>query len=311
MSLHNLNNADVPVVLTVGGSDSSGGSGIQADLKTFSAFGVYGASALTCINAQSPNEVRHTETLDVSTVVSQIQVVSESYPLAAAKTGMLYNAEIIEAVAAVVESQGIPILVVDPVMVADSGVRLMEGDAVEMLCSKLLPVARVTTMNMHEAEIICGFPITNERDMKKAAEHIGEKFNVACIITGIPIVSDHLTDILYDKGEVKILSSLIIKDQETHGCGCAFSAALTACLALREYMPHAFSMSHDYISNTSVLLSSTRTRCGECSWVLDPSSSAISSNQAFNHALLPPPRLHHHQSRDLTFFPMPCITLPA
>jgi len=221
----------LPVAMTVAGSDSSGGAGIQADLMTFAAFGVFGTCALTCVTAQNPREVTGIEPLAPDFVVRQIRTVCEEFPVAAAKTGMLFSAPIIRAVAAADIRQGIPILVVDPVMVAASGARLLEPDAIEALCSELLPQARVITPNLDEAALLCGHPIENVDQMRAAAAEIGDRYDVACVIKGGHLPGDTLTDVLYDEGEEFVMSGPRVVAVETHGAGCAFSAAVTACLA--------------------------------------------------------------------------------
>lgn len=231
--------SEIPLVLTIAGSDSGGGAGIQADLKTFAALGVFGSSAVTCVTAQTPVEVRAIEPLPASVVTEQIRAVSDGFPIAAAKTGMLYTAPIIQAVAKADITQGIPILVVDPVMVADSGARLLKADAIEALCNDLLPLARVVTPNLHEAEIIWGKPITTVSDQMDAARDIGTKYDVACVVKGGHLDGPDVVDVLFDEGESELFRVTRIHAMETHGCGCAFSAALVAHLAHGELMRDA------------------------------------------------------------------------
>jgi hydroxymethylpyrimidine/phosphomethylpyrimidine kinase len=225
------NRENLRVALTIGGSDSGGGAGIQADLKTFSAFGVFGTSSLTCLTAQNPDEVRAIQAVDAAFVREQIEAVCDSFPINAAKTGMLYSAEIIRAVAHEDIHEGLPILVVDPVMVAASGARLLQADAIEALCESLLPLARVVTPNLHEAEILCGHSIANTEELRAAARDIGERFDLACVCKGGHLPGDEIVDVLYDEGEEHVYTSSRIPAPETHGAGCAFSAAVTAMLA--------------------------------------------------------------------------------
>lgn len=236
-----------PVVMTIAASDSAGGSGIQADLKTFSALGVFGTTAITCVTAQSPREVRDIVPIDPERVRLQIRTVCESYPMRAAKTGMLYSADIIRAVVAADIRQGIPILVVDPVMVAASGTRLLKADAIDALCGELLHEARVVTPNLHEAEILCGRSISSVEDLRLAAREIGEKFDVACVAKGGHLPGDEVFDILFDEGEEHLFSAPRVEAPETHGCGCAFSAALTAYLAQRELMSEAVGKTKEFV----------------------------------------------------------------
>ena len=242
-----FNRSELPVVLTIGGSDSGGGAGIQADLKTLSALRVFGTSAITCITAQTPTEVRAVDALSPEIVREQIRSVSNGFPITAAKTGMLYSAEIIRAVAQADIAQGIPILVVDPVMVASSGAKLLQSDAIDALCADLLPLARAITPNVHELEIIAGRPLSNVEDLKKAAQQVGDKYDVACIAKGGDLTGDEVIDVLYDEGELAVFSSPRLDVKETHGCGCTFSAALAGYLAHGELMKDAVAMAKDFV----------------------------------------------------------------
>jgi hydroxymethylpyrimidine/phosphomethylpyrimidine kinase len=238
-----------PVVLTIAGSDSGGGAGIQADLKTFSALNVYGTSAITCITAQNPMRVDGIAAIDPDMVTKQIQLICEAFPVSAAKTGMLYSAEIIRAVAAADISQGIPILVVDPVMVAASGARLLQADAIDAICEELLPQARVITPNLHEAEILVGHSISSVDELRKAAHLIGDKFDVACVAKGGNLGGSEVFDVLYDEGEEHIFKGPRVRVIQSHGAGCAFSAALTAYLAQGFLITEATEKAKQYVSD--------------------------------------------------------------
>jgi hydroxymethylpyrimidine/phosphomethylpyrimidine kinase len=238
---------ELKAALTIAGSDSGGGAGIQADLKTFSALGVFGTSVLTCITAQSPDEVKGIVPLEPDFVALQTKTVCNSFPIAAAKTGMLYSAEIIRVVADEDVHEGIPILVVDPVMVAASGARLLQADAIDALCEELLPQARIVTPNLHEAEILCGHSISSVDELRDAAREIGEHFDVACVAKGGHLSGDEVVDVLYDEGEEYVFSTPRINTPETHGAGCAFSAALTALLASGRLLNDAVAMSKEYV----------------------------------------------------------------
>jgi len=239
-----------PVVMTIAGSDSGGGAGIQADLKTFSALKVFGTSAITCITAQNPARVDGIAAIAPDMVTRQIQSICEAFPVSAAKTGMLYSADIIHAVAEADISQGIPILVVDPVMVAASGARLLQADAIDALCNHLLPQARVITPNLHEAEILIGHSISSVDELRKAAAEIGGRFDVACIAKGGNLGGAEVVDVLYDEGEETILKGPRIPARESHGAGCAFSAALTAHLAKGMLLTDAAERAKRYVSDT-------------------------------------------------------------
>ena len=238
----------LPIALTIAGSSSGGGSGIQADLKTFSALGVYGTSAITCVNAQNPDTVADIYPLPAEFVRSQIRAVCQSFPVRVAKTGMLYSSEIIRAVAAEDLSQGIAVLVVDPVMVTNSGDRLLQADAAETLCDELLPMARIVTPNLHEAEILCGKTISSVSELRQAAREIGQRFDVACVAKGGHLTSQEVVDVLYDEGEEQVLSTPRVQNVNTHGAGSAFSAALTAYLAQGDLLRDAVAAAKAYVA---------------------------------------------------------------
>lgn len=231
MTTFDLTNSDVPVVLTIASSDSGAGSGIQADLKTFSVLDVFGTCAITAVTAQSPIEFRRMYPLPADVVKAQIMSVSDGFPISAAKTGLLPTRELVEMVCEADEDCGFPILVVDPRMISSSGVRLMDADAVEALKSSLLPIARVVTPNVHESEILAGFPIGNLQDLRKAAQTISDKYNIACVATGGGLPGETLIDVLCDEGEITEFEHTRVKFTQTHGAGCTYSAALTAMIA--------------------------------------------------------------------------------
>jgi hydroxymethylpyrimidine/phosphomethylpyrimidine kinase len=238
----------LPVVMSIAGSDSSGGAGIQADLNTFAALGVFGTTSITCVTAQNPGRVESIHAVPAEMVGRQIDLVCEAFPVAAAKTGMLYSAEIIRAVAAADISQGIPILVVDPVMVATSGARLLKGDAITALCEELLPQARVITPNLHEAEILTGHSIGSVDELRRAAREIGTKFDVACVAKGGSLGGDQVVDVLYDEGEEHVFTAPRIAAAHSHGAGCVFSAALTAYLAKGLLMADATQRAKSFVA---------------------------------------------------------------
>ncbi|HIE11097.1 MAG TPA: bifunctional hydroxymethylpyrimidine kinase/phosphomethylpyrimidine kinase [Kiritimatiellae bacterium] len=219
--------------MTIACSDSGGGAGIQADLKTFAALGVFGTSAVTCLTAQNPSGVTGIYPVSPEFVRAQILAVCESFPIQVAKTGMLFSAEIIRVVAEEDVREGIEVLVVDPVMVAASGARLLQAEAVTALCQELLPQARVITPNLHEAEILCGHSISRVEELVDAARQIGANYDVACVAKGghLDASGDTVVDVLFDEGEQYIFEGPRIPTSETHGAGCAFSAALVAFLA--------------------------------------------------------------------------------
>ncbi|NQT91118.1 MAG: bifunctional hydroxymethylpyrimidine kinase/phosphomethylpyrimidine kinase, partial [Lentisphaerae bacterium] len=235
----------------IAGSDSGGGAGIQADLKTFAAFGVFGTSAITCITAQNPAGVDGIEPVSPGMVALQVRAVSGAFPIAAAKTGMLFSDAIIRATAEAVRDCGIRQLVVDPVMVATSGARLLKEDAVSALVTELMPLAGVVTPNLPEAAILCGRDLETLDDMRAAAEEISRRFDVSCLLKGGHMEgnSGEMTDVLCHGGEVQTFSSPRVPGAETHGTGCSFSAAMTACLASGEDVVESARRAKQFVSD--------------------------------------------------------------
>ena len=231
--------------MTIAGSDSGGGAGIQADLKTFATLGCFGTCAVTCVTAQNPRAVRRITTIAPGMIARQIDAVCDAFSVAAAKTGMLFSAAAVRAVAKAVARRRITILVVDPVMVASSGARLLKQSAVKPLAAQLLPMATVVTPNVFEAETLCGHAIKTLDQARNAACEIGRRFRTACVITGGHLhIGTGLTgrraasraramvhDVLYCNGKISVFTVPRVKGQRTHGTGCTYSAALTAFLA--------------------------------------------------------------------------------
>jgi len=229
-----------PVALTVAGSDSGGGAGIQADLKVFAALGVHGTSALTCLTAQSPAGVTGVHAVPAAFVTRQLETLLAELPPAAAKTGMLFNAGIIRAVAETfARHPGIP-LVVDPVMIATSGARLLRPDALRALQDRLLPRAALVTPNLDEAAALLGRPLRSVDDLRWAARGIHGRWGVPALIKGGHLRdAAQATDILWDGREERVLRAPFVKGVSTHGTGCTYSAAIVACLALGHPLPVA------------------------------------------------------------------------
>ncbi len=219
-----------PAALTIAGSDSCGGAGIQADLKTFMAFGVHGASAVTSVTVQNTSGVRAAVNVPPEIVAGQIDAVMDDLPVAAAKTGMLATADIMRAVAERIEARGLSGLVVDPVMVATSGARLMDEDAVGVLIDVLLPLASVVTPNTEEAAVLVGFDVDDLPAMEAAARAIVRLGARAVLIKGGHL-SGEATDIFFDGTSVTAFSSERIAGGRLHGTGCTLSAAIAAGLA--------------------------------------------------------------------------------
>lgn len=251
----------LPVALTVAGSDSGGGAGIQADLKTFAAHGVFGTCAVTCVTAQNPDRVAGVQPVDADMVSLQIRTVCEAFPVAAAKTGMLYSAPVVEAVADALRERTAFPLVVDPVMMASSGASLLRGDARQALRERLLPLAAVATPNLDEAAVLCGFAIDSREAMDKAARHIGERFGTACVVKGGHLRAGHrqrsgsgegtsetVVDVLYAGGKTFAFETPRVRGAETHGTGCTFSAAVTASLAHGRSLEDAVADAQRYVA---------------------------------------------------------------
>jgi len=234
--------------LTIAGSDSSGGAGIQADLKTFAAHGVYGISAITAVTAQNTLGVTGLEALSADIVAAQIEAVVSDIGAHAVKTGMLANAAIVEAVAAAVEDLDIPWLVVDPVMVAKSGDRLLDDEALLAMKTDLLRRAFLVTPNVPEAEALSGITIRRDEDRRAAARRITEMGASTVIIKGGHAPTPDIVDLLYDGREFTEFRTERIAGRSTHGTGCTFAAALTAHLALGRTLDKAVPLAQRYVA---------------------------------------------------------------
>jgi hydroxymethylpyrimidine/phosphomethylpyrimidine kinase len=237
---------DLARALTIAGSDSGGGAGIQADLKTFSAFGVYGMSVLTAVTAQNTVGVQGVETLSPAFITTQFESVVGDLGVDVLKTGMLGTAEVVAAVVAMITKAGLTDLVVDPVMVAKSGDQLVAEDAVRALRTRLLPLALVITPNLPEAEMLVGGPIRTLDEMRKAAQRLHALGPKWVVVKGGHGGGDTVTDLLYDGQAFVILDSPRLDTRNTHGAGCTFSAAMTACLAQGKAVPEAFAAAKQY-----------------------------------------------------------------
>ena len=219
-----------PRAMTIAGSDSGGGAGIQADLKTFQALGVYGTSAITAITAQNTLGVRSVHEIPTAIIADQIDAVVEDIGVDAAKTGMLSSAEIIATVADRIRHWRIERLVVDPVMVATSGDRLLREDAVQALISELLPLALVLTPNLLEAEVLVGRRLTTDEEIRQAAREIVGMGARSVVMKGGHRQGDAI-DLFFDGHAFHTFASERIDTPNTHGTGCTFSAAIAAGLA--------------------------------------------------------------------------------
>jgi len=241
---------EIPKALTIAGSDSSGGAGIQADLKTFSALGVYGMTAITAITAQNTLEVRELYELPAGLVKAQIEAAVEDIGVDAAKTGMLYSKPIIKAAAEASRKYGFP-LIVDPVITAKSGARLLKLEAFEALKDSLIPLAALVTPNREEAEALSSMKISSLEDAEKAAKKISAETGVeAVLVKGGHLEGGESVDILLFKGSLRRFSSPRVKAESLHGLGCSLSAAITAWIAKGEPLPEAVAKAKEFITAT-------------------------------------------------------------
>lgn len=221
----------VPAVLTIAGSDSGAGAGLQADIRTLAAHGVHGATAVTAVTAQNTRSVTAVDPVSPRMVAAQICVVFDDFEIAAVKTGMLATAAIVEAVCEALEAHPGPPLVVDPVIAATSGRRLLDEDGVRVMGDRLLRRARVVTPNRFEAEVLAGQPVASLDDARRAAARIRARGAAAAIVTGGHFDTDESVDVLDDGGVVVELRGPRLEGRQTRGTGCTFSAAVAAGLA--------------------------------------------------------------------------------
>jgi hydroxymethylpyrimidine/phosphomethylpyrimidine kinase len=257
----------LPVALTIAGSDSGGGAGIQADLKTFAALGVHGASAIACLTAQNPRRVLGVEPCSPKMLRQQIEAVFAELPPQAVKTGLLFSAENISVVADFFrrdefhESQTKKNgdsrrsslrkiqLVVDPVFISTSGTRLLQPAAEKVLKEKLLPLAALVTPNLDEAEILAGQKIPSPEKMREAARKIHSRYGCAVLLKGGHLKnSRQAIDVFFDGETELLLSAPFVKGVSTHGTGCTYSAAICAALALGHDLPHAVEIGKNFIT---------------------------------------------------------------
>jgi hydroxymethylpyrimidine/phosphomethylpyrimidine kinase len=222
-----------PVALTIAGSDSSAGAGIQADLKTFSVLGVYGLTAITCIVAETPGKVSRIEPVSAKMVREQIEVLARDFPIDAIKTGLLCSGEIISAVAHAIRGtadMAVP-LVIDPVIVATSGDPLLDENAIESYTKELFPLATLITPNLLEAEKFIGEPVRDLKSMRRAGTELARRFSVSILLKGGHLAGNHAVDLLIADGKITEFSAPFVRDVATHGTGCSYSAAIAAGLA--------------------------------------------------------------------------------
>ncbi len=237
----------VPKAMTIAGSDSGGGAGIQADLKTFAALGVYGTSAVTAITAQNTVGVTAVHEIPVDIIAAQIDAVVTDIGADAVKTGMLASTAIIECVSSEIRRHGVTQLVVDPVMVAKSGDTLLREDAVQSLCTQLIPLAALVTPNIPEAQTLTGVEISSDNDMRVAARRIIEMGARAVVVKG-GHREGPATDLFYDGSTFREFTAPRVETANTHGTGCTFASAAAAGLARGMNLRDAVALAKDYVT---------------------------------------------------------------
>ena len=239
----------IQIALTIAGSDSGGGAGLQADLKTFAALGVHGTSVVTCLTAQNPKQVSGVEACSPRFIRAQFEALFSELPPRAAKTGMLFSAAIIREVARAFRDRPCP-LVVDPVMIATSGSALLRREAVRALTEKLLPLATLITPNVPEAEALLGITIREPEDLRRAAHTLHERFGGAVLMKGGHLATTReAIDFFYDGRVELLLSSPRVRGIHTHGTGCTCSAAITAGLARGQTLVRAVQQAKDFVTH--------------------------------------------------------------
>src|SRR5438270_6047599 len=235
-------------VLTIAGSDSGGGAGIQADIKAMSANGVFAMSSNTAVTAQNTEEVTYFVERPLSIIAAQIDAVFDDFDVAAVKTGMLSSAEIVKVVAKLLKPQNVTNLVVDPVMIAKSGHRLLKPDAVEALMHELIPLALVVTPNIHEAQQLSGIEIKTLNDARKAAKIIHRLGCRHVLIKGGHLLAERATDVLYDGQFFEVFKGEFIDTPHTHGTGCTYASAIAAHLARGKSVNDAVQTAKTYLT---------------------------------------------------------------
>lgn len=238
---------DYPIALTIAGSDSGGGAGIQADLKTFLTHSVFGTSVITCLTAQNPAGVSGILEVPPDLVEKQISAVVDYFPVAAIKTGMLFSKEIIDTVHHLLKDKKYK-LVVDPVMVASSGAKLLKDDAIDAMKKNLIPISTLFTPNLDEASILIGEKISSEKEMETGVKKLYEAFGVPVLLKGGHLKnSEFALDIFFDGKTQYPLSSKFVQEFNPHGTGCTYSAAITSNLAKGLNLIESISLAKYYI----------------------------------------------------------------
>lgn len=243
-----------PTVLTIAGSDSGGGAGIQADIKAISAMGCYAASAITAITVQNTVGVQAVHPVPLDILAGQIDAVLSDIGADAIKIGMLHSAEVVNLVAEKIEQYDIKNVVLDPVMVSTSGHRLIEETAIDSLKSRLMPLARVITPNIPEAEILCGKKIASEKEFAEVAKILSLDNTVSVLLKAGHLTGETLVDYFYnaEDGSIALLPSKRVNTRNTHGTGCTLSSAFAAALAKGETLTKAAQSAKQYIQQAII-----------------------------------------------------------
>ncbi len=235
------------IALTIAGSDSGGGAGIQADLKTFHQFGVFGTSVITAVTAQNTLGVRAWQALPVALVAQQIDALADDLPPLGVKSGMLGSAELVEAVAAGIARRKLPNYVLDPVMIATSGDRLLDRDAEQLIARRLVPLATLVTPNLDEARILAGEEVSTVEQMEHAGRALVKLGARAALVKGGHLEADEVVDVLVADGATRRFTHPKIATTSTHGTGCTLSAAITAGLAHGQPLVRAVEDALDFV----------------------------------------------------------------
>ncbi len=239
-----------PVALTIAGSDCSAGAGLQADLKTFHHFGVHGLTAATCVVAETPDEVRSIHAIPLAVLQDQVEILLESYPVAAIKTGMLFSKPHVVAVSEILTRHPDIPLVVDPVMIASTGDPLLERDAIDAYHTRLLPLADLITPNLDEAAELDGHELGDEPGIEAAARRMADRFDTAVLLKGGHLPGRECGDYLVDRGEGRWFRSPRIDTPASHGTGCTLSAAIAAGLALGRSTVEAVEAAKEFLNHS-------------------------------------------------------------
>ena len=247
--------ATVPVALSIAGSDSSAGAGVQADIKTFSAHGVYGLTAVTCVVAEIPGKVSRVEPVSAKIVREQIEVLANDFPIAAIKTGLLCSAGIVSAVAKTIldmdkiSAPRVP-LVIDPIFVATSGDSLLDPAAIETYEKELFPLASLITPNLDEAGRLLGAKIKDRRSMHHAGKELEKRFKTGILLKGGHLPGERAVDLLFAKGKMVEFSAPFVRGVATHGTGCTYSAAITAGFASGLSLENAIGAAKKFVTES-------------------------------------------------------------